>query len=77
MAKDFGFEPLAVSVKEAARMLCLSERTVRDLASDGKIPSKRIGGRLIFPLVKLKQWMDDPSAVLAPGFYEDTHSVSS
>jgi len=58
-------EKLALSVKEAAELLGLSERTVREMAREGRIPFKRIvtgrgsrkGGRIIIPRAALEAWL--------------------
>lgn len=66
-------EKLAYSVKEAAGLLGLSERTVREMVRDGRIPAKRIvtgrgerkGGRMIIPRAALEAWLaeaDEPPA---------------
>lgn len=61
-------EKLALSVKEAAELLGLSERTVREMAREGRIPFKRIvtgrgsrkGGRIIIPRAALEAWLAAP-----------------
>ncbi|HOA51273.1 MAG TPA: helix-turn-helix domain-containing protein [Thermogutta sp.] len=54
-------EPLAYRLKDAARILGLSTRTVWQLAHDGQIPCVRVGtGRrktLLFPADALKAWL--------------------
>ena len=49
-------EPLLYDVKTAARMLSISECSVRSLASAGKLPSTRIGDRLLFSPKQLAQF---------------------
>ena len=59
---------LALSVKEAAQLLGLSERTIREMVYDGRIPFKRIrtgrgggrGGRIIIPRRALEEWLAQP-----------------
>lgn len=59
---------LALSVKEAAQLLGLSERTVREMVYDGRIPFKRIRtgrgggekGRIIIPRRALEEWLAEP-----------------
>jgi excisionase family DNA binding protein len=53
--KDFMFrenvlsvEPLTVSVKEAAKMLGVCERTVRTLTKSGVLPVIRIASRVLY-----------------------------
>lgn len=62
-------EPLAVNVKEAARMLAVSERTIWTLAKTGRIKSKKIGGRTVFPFDSLRSFLDaiDDESVVSPG----------
>ncbi len=54
-------ERLAYRLKETARILGLSTRTVWQLAHDGQIPCVRVGtGRrkaLLFPAEALKAWL--------------------
>lgn len=59
-------EPLAVDAERAAELLSLSSKTVRALAKAGKLPHKRIGGRLLFPVDALRAWANDPAPVAAP-----------
>lgn len=59
-------EPLACRIKDAARILGLSVRTVWQLAHDGEIPVVRVGtGRrrsLLFPIEGLRSWLLERSA---------------
>jgi len=41
-------EPLTVSVKEAAKMLGVCERTVRTLTKNGVLPVIRIASRVLY-----------------------------
>ena len=41
-------EPLTVSVKEAARMLGVCERTVRTLTKSGVLPVIRVASRVLY-----------------------------
>ncbi len=50
-------ERLAVNAREAAKMLGVSERTLWKRAREGVIPTKRIGGRVLFPIDALRQLM--------------------
>ena len=36
-------EPLLIGVKEVAKMLCLCEKTIRNLTKRGELPAVRIG----------------------------------
>lgn len=51
---------LAVSAREAARLLSLPLSTLYTLAKQGKIPSVRIGGRVLFPRGALRRIVDAP-----------------
>jgi excisionase family DNA binding protein len=56
-------EPLAVDIKEAARLTSLSTRTIRRYIKSGGIrPVVRIGRRLLIPLASLRALIgQDPS----------------
>ncbi len=46
---------LAVSAKEAAAMLSVNERTLRNWTNQGKVQASRIGGRVLYPLDHLRR----------------------
>ncbi len=48
-------EPLAVDIKEAARLTSLSPHTIRWYARTGRIRSVRCGRRIIIPLAELER----------------------
>ncbi len=50
-------EPLAYRLKEVARILGLSQRSVWKLAHDGQIPCLRVGKALLFPVKELEEWL--------------------
>jgi excisionase family DNA binding protein len=50
-------ERLGVSIEDAAEMLSVSERTVRELTSSGKLACKRIGRRVIYSVEVLKAFL--------------------
>jgi excisionase family DNA binding protein len=50
---------LTVSVKEAAAMLGLSQRTVWSLKEKGKIAVCRIGTRVLFPVKELERFVQE------------------
>ena len=56
-------EPLAVSSKDAAKMLGVSERTVFNLAQAGKIACKKVGWRSLYPISSLKAFLETPDDV--------------
>jgi excisionase family DNA binding protein len=49
----------AISVKEAAVVLGISESTIRDAMKRKRdpFPSKKIGGRQVIPITQLARWM--------------------
>ena len=53
--------PLALSVRDAARVLSISERTLRSLVKEGRVPFVRLGGseksRIVFPTDVLRDWL--------------------
>ena len=52
--------PLAVGLPDAARLIGLSERTVRDLVRSGEIRAIQPGGhggKLLFRVAALDQWL--------------------
>jgi excisionase family DNA binding protein len=56
-------EPLVVSVKEAARMLGVCERTVRTLTRDGVLPVVRIASRVLYSREALIEFIRQASRV--------------
>jgi excisionase family DNA binding protein len=51
-------EPAAVSVPEAARLLGISRRSAYRAAATGEIPTVRIGGRIVVPVHRLHELLD-------------------
>lgn len=51
-------EPLALRPREAAQALGVSERTLWTLTREGKIPVKRIGRVTLYPVHRLREWLD-------------------
>ena len=51
-------EYIGVSVKTAAKMLDVSERTMWTLAKEQKIRTARIGTRVIFSVESLREFVD-------------------
>ena len=51
-------EPLGVSVKDAAKALSISERTLWQLTKDGKIPATKAGSRVIYSVDALKDFVN-------------------
>lgn len=54
--------PLAVSKKEAARLLSVSERTLFQLVVDGEIPVIRLKRKVLFRPADLNAWLLSKSA---------------
>jgi excisionase family DNA binding protein len=50
-------EQLAVDLREAARRLSLSPRTVATLISRRELPSRKVGRRRIIPVVALEAFV--------------------
>ncbi len=52
---------LALSVREAAEALGISERLLRSLTQQGKVPHVRLGpseqSRLVYPVEVLQEWL--------------------
>jgi excisionase family DNA binding protein len=46
--------PLAVGLEEASGLLGISARTLRKMASDGRVPSVKLGRRLLFRVQDLE-----------------------
>jgi excisionase family DNA binding protein len=46
-------------VRSLAKWLGVSERQVRDLCREGKLPVLRVGGALRFPRAMIAQWVED------------------
>ncbi len=51
------YTPLAVSMRDAARLLSVSERSVWSLVHSGKLPSIRIGRSVRIPMDALREYV--------------------
>jgi excisionase family DNA binding protein len=51
-------ERLAITVREAAKLLRLSRNAAYVAAAAGAIPSVRVGGRVLVPRKRLEEWLD-------------------
>jgi excisionase family DNA binding protein len=49
--------PLSVGLKEAAGMLGIAARTLRKFACEGRCPSIKLGGRLVFRIADLEAFL--------------------
>ena len=47
-------EPIALSVKDAAKSLSLSKSRLYELISEGQIEARKIGGRTVIPYASLQ-----------------------
>lgn len=47
---------IALSVREAAIAVGVSDRTIHQLIKDGELPSMRIGTRQLIPTDVLREW---------------------
>ena len=50
---------LLVSVADAARLLAVSENSVRNYIRDGTLPAVRLGRRVLLPVQRLRQMAMD------------------
>jgi excisionase family DNA binding protein len=58
--------PLAVSRREAAVMLGISERLLWTWTQAGTIPHVRIGTRVLYPVEQLRQWLSKQATSVRP-----------
>ena len=49
--------PLLVATPEAAQLLDISERTLRQMVARHEVPFLRIGRRVTFSVAALEQWV--------------------
>ncbi len=56
------YETEVLTLQEAAAILKCHPKTLRLMALDGKIPSRRVGRLHRFSLTKLKKWLDGDDA---------------
>jgi excisionase family DNA binding protein len=71
--------PLSVDLRTAARLLGLSQRTVRNMARDGELPSVQPagkGGKLLFRVASLDQWLVEREAEAKKGARQETSPVA-
>jgi excisionase family DNA binding protein len=64
-------EPLAVSIREAARLTGLGKTKAYELAQTppgrGGWPVVRTGGRVLVPLAALRRWLEEEAALASEG----------
>ena len=51
-------EAVAVDVREAARRLSVSERSVRRMVADGRLSTVRVGRRVLIPVAAISQLVE-------------------
>jgi hypothetical protein len=58
---------ILASREEAAPMLSISERALGYLISTRRLPTRRIGGRVLIPISELRKyaWTDHPERIVA------------
>lgn len=54
---DITPQALLVDAREAARMLCISERKLWSLTNCGEVPHVRLGRALRYPVADLQTWI--------------------
>jgi excisionase family DNA binding protein len=57
MSVDLRATPLLVSLRAAAKLMSLSERTVWAMTDDGRLPSVRAGRRRLISVAALESWI--------------------
>lgn len=62
---------LLVGLRDAARMLSVSQRTLWQLAADGALPSVRIRRRLLFSPASLQRWIAERESAVTEGRGEE------
>jgi hypothetical protein len=61
--KELTHAPLALSPREAAKSLSISERTLwASTQPRGPIPSIKLGNRVLYPVAGLQEWLTRSSA---------------
>ena len=53
-------EKLALNVDEVSELLGISPRLVFKLTKEKKLPHKKLGKRLVYPLAAIRRYLDDP-----------------
>jgi excisionase family DNA binding protein len=70
-------QPLAVDVREAARLTSLSTFTIRRYIRRGHIRAIRLGRRVVVPLESLEKLVRDGPCALQPVNSQSANAVSS
>jgi excisionase family DNA binding protein len=66
-APDSPDAPIVLRSRDVARLLSLSETTVRDLAARGELPSFKLGGSRCFYRHELVAWVEETIAAQRNG----------
>jgi predicted DNA-binding transcriptional regulator AlpA len=53
-------EPVLIDAVSAAKLLSISAKTLWVRTKSGEIPSRRIGGRVLYSLNAIRRWADSP-----------------
>ena len=72
MDNNVQFEPLAVDIKTASKMLNVSERTVRTLTRNGELPVVKIMTRVLYSREDLIEFVRQRSKTEPCGGIEDS-----
>lgn len=51
--------PAVISIQEAAKRLGISDRTAYQAAKRNEFPNRRVGGRVLVPVVAFERWLAD------------------
>jgi excisionase family DNA binding protein len=55
-----------LTVLQLAELLAITERHIRRLVAERRIPYTKVGGRLRFNLARVETWLDDNSHTPGP-----------
>ena len=66
VAKRKGPEPILLTVNEAARLLRISRNLCYDLVHQGRVPSIRLGRRILVPRWGLELWISQEAGLPPP-----------
>lgn len=59
MVSTNAIRPLAVGLEEASAMVGVSARSLRKWAADRRVPSVKLGSRLVFRICDLEQLLEE------------------
>lgn len=63
---DAGVSPLVLNVREAAKLLSISERTLFTITKRGEMPAVRIGSRVLYDPADLANYVQRRKATASP-----------